>query len=276
MTAAPKQHVDNILIGAGEMFFDQFDAAGNKTGERYLGDAVSASLAITTEETTVFSGTGSVARELSRVTRTITRAFSIVLHDMSLDNLGLFVVGDVAADAISATAVADEEFKVNVERWYQLGTTSSRPAGVNKVTGVTVVGGTIAANGDFTAAAGAGAWAANVDYVVDADSGRIYIKDTAKTKVANAGVQVDYTPAAQADRQQVKSATKQQRGVFRYIEDPADGEGRNFYVPDGLLSPGGESSLMDGRSTEQRATLAVACQEPGGDKAALYIDAQPS
>ena len=269
MTTAPERHTNNILIGAGELYLDLFDDDGDATGERYLGDAVGGTLSVTTEETTVFSGTGPVAEELTRVTRSVTRSFGLTLHDMSLENQALFVIGDAVADAIDATAVTDEEFPVRPLRWYQLGTTAARPAGVNKVTAVTVGGGTITA-GVYAAVA----WMADVDYRVDADSGRIYIEDTALTRPVLAGVQVDYTPVAQ-DREQVRSATKQLKGAFRYIEDPAEGEGRNFYAPDCTITPGGDLGLLDGRNTEQQIALTVAALEPGGALRALYIDGQP-
>lgn len=267
---------NNVVIGGGELFLDIFDAAGARTGELYLGDAVGATLGIVTEETTIFSGTGKVAVELARITRSISRTFNIGVRDMSLQNLALFAIGDLADDAIAADAVADETIApVLPGRWYQLGTTAKRPAGINKVGKVTVAGGTVDAAGDFTAAAGANAWAKDADYVVDEGSGRVMILDTAKTKAAGAAIQVDYTPAAQADRQQVQAKTKQVEGAFRYIEDAARGQGRNFYAPDCLIRPNGELPLLDGRNSEQQIALTVAALEPGGGLPALLIDGQP-
>jgi len=81
MTRVAREHRNNVVIGAGEVYLDLFDAAGAKTGERYLGDAAGAVLAIATEETTVFSGTGAVAQELERVIRQITREVRVTLRD---------------------------------------------------------------------------------------------------------------------------------------------------------------------------------------------------
>ena len=80
------KRTDNIVIGAGEVYLD-LDEGGAPTGERYLGDAVGAALEITTEETTVFSGSGPVARELARIARSVTRTVMLTLHDISLENL---------------------------------------------------------------------------------------------------------------------------------------------------------------------------------------------
>lgn len=121
------RHSDNILIGAGEAYFDLHED-GEPTGERYLGDAVGAQLEIATEETTAFSGSGPVAVELARVARSIiSRTVTLTLHDISLENLALFAVG--AVERLDAAApVADEPAIVRPGRWHQLGG-ADRPAG---------------------------------------------------------------------------------------------------------------------------------------------------
>ena len=139
MTRTATRHTNNVIIGAGELYLDLFNAAGAKTGERYLGDAGGARLAITTEETTVFSGTGAVAQELARVIRQITREFGLTLRDMSMENMALFVIGDLAA----GKDVADEVIAVEAGKSYQLGVSAGNPAGYSRVSGVIVTGGTV-------------------------------------------------------------------------------------------------------------------------------------
>ena len=263
MTQAREIHRDNIIIGAGEVYLDLFDANGAKTGERYLGDAVSATLGIATEETTVFSGTGPVAEELSRVVRQITRQFTLTLHDISMENLQIFVIGEPTP---VGPAVMDETIAVAPDRFYPLGVSAANPAGWSRVDQVAVTGGTVDAGGTFTAAAAA--WVEGTDYAIEAAAGRVHVFDTAATQVAMAAIQVDYTP----DGMRVQSTTHQIRGAFRYIETPADGEGRNFYAPDCNIRPSGDLSLLDGRNTEQQIGLTVAALEPPGGLRALYID----
>ena len=265
MTRAREEHRDNIIIGAGEVYLDLFDATGARTGERYLGDAVNATLGIATEETTVFSGTGPVAEELSRVVRQITRQFTLTLHDISMENLQLFVIGESTP---LGAAVADETIAVSPGRFYPLGVSAANPAGWSRVTQVAVMGGTVDAGGTFTAAGNS--WVEGTDYVIEADAGRVHILDTAATQVAMAAIQVDYTP----DGVRVQSTTQQIKGAFRYIETPADGAGRNFYAPDCIVRPSGDLTLLDGRNTEQQIGLTVAALEPHGATRALYIDGQ--
>ena len=124
------KRTDNILVGAGEVYLDLHED-GAPTGERYLGDAVGATLEIATEETTVFSGTGPVAVELARIARSVTRTVTLTLHDISLENLALFTVGKVRRlDA--AAPVAGEPAVLRPGRWHQLGG-ASRPAGALKL-----------------------------------------------------------------------------------------------------------------------------------------------
>jgi len=119
MSAATEKHTDNIVIGAGEIFLDLLDADDGATGERYLGDGVGASLTVTTERTQVFSGTGPVARKLADVVLSITRTLSITLHDMSHENIALFVGGSAIEEVADAAAeVTDERLTVKQGHWY--------------------------------------------------------------------------------------------------------------------------------------------------------------
>ena len=285
---------DNVLIGAGEVYIDLLDRAGKPTGELYLGDAVSATLTIATEETTVFSGTGPIAVELARIPRSVTRSFGLTLHDIAMENLALFVVGAVEAlDA--AAAVADEPAIVRPGRWYQLGG-ADRPAGAlklatpaNKAAAIAAVTVATTAEQPVTAVqaiaakrfdAGATETEQKGQFIVDYERARIFwlpadheLYAALAGIEAGTGVQIDYTPA-DGKRDQVRGALTKQQGAFRYIEDAAEGQGRNFYAPLCSLIPAGDLTLLDGRSSEQQVRLTVSALEPRDDRSPLYIDGQ--
>ncbi|MDE0048215.1 MAG: hypothetical protein OXO52_00395 [Rhodospirillales bacterium] len=287
------KRTDNILIGAGEVYLDIHEG-GAATGERYLGDAVGAELEVATEETTVFSGSGPVARELTRIARSVTRTVRLTLHDISLENLALFTVGEVkrldAADHVSGEAAV-----LRPGRWYQLGG-ADRPAGVlrlaapaDKAAAIAAVTVATTAQAPVTAtqaiAAGQFGNAASEteqkgQYVVDYARARIFwLPPDHALYEAKAGVEagtalaVDYTPD-DAPRDQVQGAFRQLIGAFRYIEDAAEGQGRNIYAPRCSIQPAGGLTLLDGRSSEQQIRLAVSMLEPGAGLPALYIDGQ--
>ena len=129
MSVTRDKHTDNIVIGSGELYLDLLDDDDAITGERYLGDGVSASLAVTTERTQVFSGSGPVARKLVDKVRSLTRSMSIALHDISPENLALFVGAPEPDDVTDAAgAVTDEVLTVKKRRYYQLGVKTTKPA----------------------------------------------------------------------------------------------------------------------------------------------------
>ena len=287
------KRTDNIVIGAGEVYLDLHEG-GASTGERYLGDAVGAALEITTEETTVFSGSGPVARELARIARSVTRTVTLTLHDLSLENLALFTVGEMRR-LNAAAPVSGEPAVLRPGRWHQLGG-ADRPAGVlglpspaDKAAAVAAVTVSTTAQTPVTAtqaiaagqfAAGAGETEQKGQYIVDYDRARIYWLPpdhplyAAKAGVADGtDVSLDYTPDDGA-RDQVQGALRQVIGGFRYIEDAAEGRGRNIYAPRCSIQPAGGLTLLDGRSSEQQIRLAVSMLEPGGGRPALYIDGQ--
>ena len=287
------RRTDNILIGAGEVYLDLHEG-GAPAGERYLGDAVGAELEVATEETTVFSGSGPVARELARIARSVTRTVTLTLHDISLENLALFTVSEVrrlnAADRVSG-----ESAFLRPGRWHQLGG-ADRPAGVlkiatpaNKIAAMAAVTIATTAQTPVTArqaiAAGRfGSGASETEqkgqYIVDYARARIFWLPVYHALYeAKAGVEagialaIDCTPD-DAARDQVQGAFRQLTGAFRYIEDAAEGQGRNIYAPRCAIQPAGGLTLLDGRSSEQQIRLAVSMLEPGGGRPALYIDGQ--
>ena len=287
------KRTDNILIGAGEVYLDIHEG-GAATGERYLGDAVGAELEVATEETTVFSGSGPVARELTRIARSVTRTARLTLHDISLENLALFTVSDVKR-LNAAGQVSGEAAILRPGRWYQLGG-AERPAGVLKLStpadkAAAVAAVTVATTAPVpvtaTQAVAAGQFGSGASeteqkgqYIVDYARARIFWLPAehalyeAKAGVeAGAALAIDYTPD-DAARDQVQGAFRQLIGAFRYIEDAAEGQGRNIYAPRCSIQPAGGLTLLDGRSSEQQIRLAVSMLEPGGGRPALYIDGQ--
>ena len=287
------KRTDNILIGAGEVYLDIHER-GAATGERYLGDAVGAELEVAAEETTVFSGSGPVARELTRIARSVTRTARLTLHDISLENLALFTVSEMKRLG-AAGQVSDEATILRPGRWYQLGG-ADRPAGVLRLAtpaskaaadGAVTVTSTAAAAPTAVQAIEANRFAAGASeaeqkgqYIVDYARARIFWlpADHALYEVkagieAGTALAIDYTPD-DAARDQVQGTFRQLIGAFRYIEDAAEGQGRNIYAPRCSIQPAGGLTLLDGRSSEQQIRLAVSMLEPGGGRPALYIDGQ--
>ena len=260
MTIARDEHTNNVVLGSGELYIDLLDSDDELTGERFLGDGVGATLSITTERTTIQSGTGQVAQDLVDVVRSVSRSIGFTVRDMSIDNWRVFLIGDDAADADRSVAVAAAQ--VVDEGWgdmkagmsIQLGSKSSNPSGVG------AVGKTITMKSNTTATPAANKWK------LDATAGRIYfLADVADVKVT-------YSPVSKTvNRAIAGTAPKQIVCAVRYIEDTGSGDGRNVYARKCVLVPNGEIALMS-RDTEQQMAFTASIQPAPTGWPSVVID----
>lgn len=301
MTLAATDHENNVVLGAGEVFIDILDDDDNLTGERYLGDAVSATINVTTERTTIQSGTGRVAKVLVDVPRSISRSVGFTVRDMSVENWSLFLIADEAEKSVATARVtganAYKITKAKRGRWYQLGSGPDMPSGVGPVTDKTADTKTAGAHdaGNLavivTSAAAAPASGNEVaraaNYEVDKQSGRIRILDEATDIDAGGSgtdIWVHYQPASEGDTAltaarkfktaQTSRTPKAVVCALRYIEDPSSGDGRNVFVRKCSLVPGGEMALVS-RDTEQQASFTGTEQDPPAGWHGITVDDLP-
>lgn len=283
MSAAADLHTDNILIGSGELFLGEPGADGAAAGERYLGDAVSAALSVSTERVHVFSGSGAAARRLVSRPRAVMRAFTAVLHDISMENLALFAGAPAPAAApdaaVRATGAAAQKIVARRGRWYQLGASSARPAGVRAVQAGAKTGLHGDAAGVIVTTAAAAPSARNTrdragNYAVDYGRARLFVLSGAADIADGDTLYVHYTPVAAPRRRQASAGgAREARAALRYIEDTRTGRGRNFHAPLCSVTAAGDFALM-ARDAEQRIALRADILDPGGGRAALIIDEQ--
>ena len=282
MSQAQNRHTNNTVIGAGECFIDMLTADESTKGERYLGDTPSGVLRIETEETTVVAGDGATPRTLARVVSNITRSFEVNVQDLSPENLALFVLGTDGEQVDAATAVertdAAARLTVKPGRWYQLGVSASKPAGVGSVkktgfgvysaptSGVKYTGTSFHTDGRVDVVG---------DYTLDDEAGRLYIEPGKRISDSDT-ICIAYTPVAQTLKTVAASARKQIKAAFRYVEDAAQGRGNNYYAPVAIIRPGGDMALKD-RTAAQSMTLNVEILDPADRAVApLYINQQPA
>lgn len=138
-------------IPGGKLFFDAFDAAGNKTGERYLGLTPGFTLTLASETIQSYSSENGL-RELDDETLiTVTRTGQITCRQISIENLALFLAGAGVTATQSSGSVTGENQAARPDRYVQLGATVANPSGVREVTAVTAVGKTAADRANTTA-----------------------------------------------------------------------------------------------------------------------------
>jgi hypothetical protein len=258
----------NIVIPAGKIYFDPFDAAGAKTGERYLGCTPGGTINVETETVEIYCADSPLPTLLDEVPTKNKQTGTITCDDISDDNLALFFIADKATVTQSGGAVVGEAINgVLQDRHYQLGASASNPTGVRVVSAVSVTD-------DFPNPA----FTVDVDYSVDLALGRIYI-------IAGGGIAdgtnllVDYTAAANGRVQLTTTKTpKKLYGSLRFIADNAVGANHDIYAPKVLLRPNGEMTFKrtaDG--TEQmQIPLAFSVVEPDdGTATCLFVDGRP-
>ena len=277
---------DNVVLGTGRLYVAALGTDDVPGPERYLGDSTAASLAGGEgDRVTVFAGDGADrSKKLVDKLLDVTRSMNVTLHDISFDNVALFLAGDMKAlTGVKAVAKSSpEQFpacKAGDE--FQIGTflaaapgggypSIQTPASDGKKIGY--VAGDSGNADDATAAkvlfvpkmvdylndgkgaadgidgTGTGKSFTNVDVVVFGDTGRVRA-----LKALDSGFRLSYTPVASFDY--VESATTTVEAAVRYVEyNPAEGEGRTVYMAKATVTPNGEWPLKQ-RDAEQQFGL---------------------
>lgn len=277
--------VDNVVVGAGRLYVSKLDADDNPLAERYLGDSVGASLTGGEgDRLTVFAGDGAdSSRKLVDKLLNVSRSMSVTLHDISLDNIELFVMGE--KKDFTPAAVVDEQFPSGEPGdEFQLGAYNGATGAIgggytvpkpvsssSEITGKTGNSGSTAiaatkirwqaeeADDSSDRVDGAGGTnPASPDLVVYGDTGRV--KVTKATAIDADGFRLSYTPDT-SKREYVESATDPLEGAVRYVEyDPREGVGKNIYLTKATIRPNGEWPLK-ARDTEQQ--LGLTCESLG-------------
>ncbi len=122
----PTPDAGNLSLGAGEVLFDRFDANGNPTGYRHLGNVESLSIT-TTVETVQKKSSMDGARGIYKEAVIGSEAeVSMVLSEYDPENLALGLLGDTAtfSQASSSTSTGRQingGAALKFDRWYYLG-----------------------------------------------------------------------------------------------------------------------------------------------------------
>jgi hypothetical protein len=125
------------LIPGGRIYFDLFNAASAKTGERYLGLTPGFTLSIKSDVVQSFSSEDGIRQLDDETLVTIARTGKLTVRQISMENLGMFVAGQSATATQTSGAVTGEAASVLPDRFYQLGGTTANPSGVRNVTLIT-------------------------------------------------------------------------------------------------------------------------------------------
>lgn len=251
----------NYTLGKGEVHFGQF-VSGTQVprGERFFGDVRALSVTAEQENLDHFSSTRGIRTKDASVVLQLDYSGSFETENISAENLALFFLGESLTTTATATPVVGEAL-ADVEKGlsYQLGTSSTLPAGVRKVSSVTVK-------------KGATTLVAGTDYVLDATLARITILDTSVIVVNGDDLTVDYTIDA-STRQRVVSKSSTIEGSLRYISYNPSGAQQDYFMPWVKITPNGDFSLIG----EEWQVLGFSIEVlKKGNLEAVYIDGRPA
>lgn len=254
---------ENFVVPAGYVYFDREDSSGNLTGERYIGQTPGFSISVSSPDAIdLYSSDGPIAELLSRVVTRVTRSAKMTTQNANADNVAAFLIGDVASGSTTAGSVTNEPITVKKGLWYQLGVSSTDPAGVRDVTSVVI-----------TNAAGTTTYVAGTDYLIDLELARFQVIATG-TITEGAIVHVDYTKQARTWERIVSAATGAVFGAVRVISDNTTGLGRDWYFPRVQLAPDGELALKSRDAYQEIGWSMELQQRQVGSvkRAQVYVD----
>lgn len=252
---------NNYVLGKGEVHFGQF-ATGTQTprGERFFGDVRALNVTAEQENLDHFSSTRGIRTKDASVVLQLDYSGSFETENISADNLALFFLGEALTTTATSTPVVGEALS-DVEKGlsYQLGTSSTLPAGVRKVSSVVVKKGVTTL-------------VLNTDYTLDATLARITILETSVTVSNGDDLTVDYTIDA-STRQRIVSKSSTIEGSLRYISYNPSGEQKDYFMPWVKITPNGDFGLIGEEWQVLGFSLEVLKK---GNLEAVYIDGRPA
>jgi hypothetical protein len=117
---------ENLYLGAGHILFDRFNAEGNPTGYRHLGNCESLTKTPTIEKIQKKSSMDGTRSVLKEAVIGSEEEFTIVMSEFDMENLALASMGETEAyEQTAAPGLTDQSINggeaLTFDRWYELG-----------------------------------------------------------------------------------------------------------------------------------------------------------
>lgn len=219
-----------LLLGRGKAYFDRFDASGNSTGLRFLGEVAKLELTPTVQTKDRFTSTKAAGTKIAHNITQQTHTLAIEMLEYQADNIALALLGDnitltqsggsITAETVSAAPTAG--------KCYQL---------ANRIVSALVL---------TTGAGGVTPVVIGTDYeIVDATIGLIHILPGSTVVTSANPLKAAYTAGAIAGGKQVQGGTVGKiQGRLVYIADPANGPGHDAEFWRVQIEPSGALAFL--------------------------------
>lgn len=258
---------NNYTIGRGEVFFSRRNPqTGLYAGERYLGNTSELNLNFDVENLDHYSMDRGIREKDASVPLQVNRQGSLVTDNIDPRNVALFFFGSTEALTIAAATVTGEQI-VGVEKgmFYQLGATTANPSGARGLvypgTGPTA----------FALTSGGTPLVEGVDYLINADLGRVELLETGTVVTNGSTLSATYSVRA-STRQRVISGSNPVEGALRYVAYNPNGRNLDYYMPLIKLSPNGDFALK--ADEWQQIPLNIEILR-AANREAVYVDGRP-
>lgn len=221
---------NDLILGAGKVYADIYDADGNLTGEFALGNCDGFTLTVSSETVDVINYQTKERGKLARIKTTTDVSGTISCNFHNLDNYTLVFAGEAASLAQTSGTIVDEQITASSRKGRYFSTTKRKISSV-VVKHKTGTGGTLT-----TATVG-------TDYTVDADTGRIFI--TATSSIPNGDiVQASYSYAS-LDADILRGAIKgAQEARIRFISDNTYGANQEIIIHKASVQADGDTAFI--------------------------------
>lgn len=197
---------NNLLLGRGKIYFDRFNSSGVKTGERFLGNCSTFEVTPTVEDIKKYSSADRAAGLIASDVLRTTLALRIVGDEFSKENLAAALFGDNSTLSQTTGAVTGEVIAGVIQGCYYA-------LANRKVSSVSVTDGATPTPHTYVA---------TTDYVVDAETGRIYIVEGGGIASASS-ITVAYT-RGNVTMPTIRGMNQTSvKGFLRFVGEPARG-----------------------------------------------------
>lgn len=239
MPITANQNSKNYVLGKGQVFFDQFaagtvvTAATRGIGERYLGNTPEYTVSTSANKVDHFDSDSAVKQKDASVQLDLNRTGKMTCDNLNANNIAMWFQGSNGIITQAGVVAQNETLTVKKGYYYQLGVSTSQPAGVRNISNVVVKSGS---PGFLTTVASASNWE------FDAATGRVFILSDAVAIADDTILQFTYDIVA-STREQILSGSNPIYGSLRFVANNPVGANHDHYYPYVMLQPNGDHAL---------------------------------
>lgn len=260
----------DYTLGRGEVHFARFKPGTEEiTGYRYLGNSPEFSITLESENLDHYSSERGIREKDASVVLEVARSFSLVLDEISNQNVSMFLFSQQGVDTVSALGGTTTDYEItNVipDNSYPLGVTDANPVGALMI----AFPGTGATAFKVRSGDGVRTYVAGVDYVYSPASSLLKpLKGGAIA--AGDSIKVTFTELTYS-YELIKSGSEPVAGALMYITYNPIGPQRKFTLPSVTIRPNGDFN-MKGDEWQQLPYTGDILRK--GDLEAVYVNGAP-